>query len=94
MNAINTYGYAVYRNPRTRMPLHTVAIFSEKLISFAVFDNARSAKDYILTNCGGIAYDPDFDFLADFGDLLQYYLTTDPVKFFKKPDGRIFIQER
>lgn len=94
MNKINTYGYAVYHSHRAHAALHIVAIFSEMHVAFEVFDNARNAKQFILENCSGITYNSEFDFLADFSNLLQLYIDTDPTHFFKKSDGRVFIRGR
>lgn len=60
---INSYGYAVFGNGK--MPLHIVAINHERLASYAVFSNARDAKDYILREketLPGLAYDSDYPF--------------------------------
>lgn len=90
MNVMNTYGYAVFRR-MDRTPLHIVAIFSEIHIGFAVFDNALDAQNYIKYNCDNIKYNPDFDFVSGFGDLLQIYTTTDPKYFFRGTNNQLYI---
>lgn len=90
MNALGTYGYAVFRR-MDRTPLHIVAIFSEIHIAFAVFDNALDAQNYIKYNCDNIKYNPEFDFVSGFGDLLKLYTTTDPKYLFKGTNNQYYI---
>ena len=44
---MNKYGYAVYKQNNYNLPLHIVEIRSTMLVSFAVFNNARDAKNHI-----------------------------------------------
>ena len=90
MNIINTYGYAVFKG-MNRTPLHIVAIYSEVHIAFNVFSCSRDAKDYITDNCGNVKYNPEFDFISDFGDLLKMYTTTEPKYFFKGTNKQYYI---
>ena len=93
MNAINTYGYTVYKGIAP-FPLHIVAIYSEKHIGFSVFDNSRDARAYILDNCKDVKYSYDFDFYSDFGDLLKLYTTTDKKYFFKGTNNQLYIHHK
>lgn len=91
MNIINTYGYAVFKGTKCT-PLHIVAIYSEVHIAFEVFSCSRDAKDYITDSCNNVKYNPDFDFVSGFGDLLQIYTTTDPKYFFKGKNNQLYIK--
>ena len=90
MNVINTYGYAVFKGMK-RTPLHIVAIYSEVHIAFNVFSCSQDAKDYITDNCSNVKYNPEFDFISDFGDLLKIYTTTNPKYFFKGTNKQYYI---
>ena len=90
MNVMNTYGYAVFRR-MDRTPLHIVAIYSEVHIAFNVFSCSRDAKDYIADNCNNVNYNPEFDFVSNFGNLLKIYTTTDPKYFFKGTNKQYYI---
>jgi len=91
MNVMNTYGYAVFRR-MDRTPLHIVAILSDIHIAFAVFDNALDAHNYIVYNCENIKYNPEFDFVSGFGDLLKLYTTTEPKYLFKGINNQLYIK--
>ena len=91
MNSINTYGYMVCKG-KASFPLHVVAIYSQIVIGFSVFDNAHDARSYILDNCNSTKYNYDFDFKKDFGDLLKIYTNTDEKYFFKGANNELYIR--
>jgi hypothetical protein len=93
MNAMNTYGYAVFWG-KGKPPLHVVAIYSEVHIAFNVFDNARDAGNYIRDNCNHVTYNPDFDFQSDFGDLLKAYQNANKNQLFKGTNHQLYIRCR
>lgn len=86
---MNKYGYAVFGNGKT--PLHIVQIRHCLFAGFAVFSNARDAKNYIenkKTTLPELTYDPDFNFSKS---LVEYYTKAKGGLFSKLENKQMYI---
>jgi len=92
-----SYGYAIFKNEKGKLPLHIVEIKSPACASFAVFSTSNAAREYILQEKEeankrrySLIYDSDFCFSVN---LLNVYKNAEKGLFSKLENKQMYIRE-